>query len=346
MTTRLLIATHSGIFYIELDDKFEICSSKRVSSGYHYGITNIRKTGNKTAECYFYNGGEDVLKQTTPTIKKALITESDIQIDEEFSLSVEEFGQIHQIEYMSNDTNNDSIYVVNTEFNSIVSWEKTKGILSTYHVNNVSYDLNHVNSVHVDRNHIAIMLHNKRKMESQIEVLIREGATLKKEAIYSLFDVQCHNIELDEENLFYNASADRSFVSIDRNSGKVRKRIKFAQHTKGLACEQEYILVGLSDYTKRDQRSTSSSWIAILRKDSLEKVKILPLNIEGIGDRIGNVNEIRVLNNTNYFDTPSSLSSDLISNNLNGFPLFMLRRKIQIEDVLKTKLKKILTSNR
>ena len=199
----------------------------------------------------------------------------------------------------------------------------------------------------MDGKDIAIMLHNRRRMESQILLLEHcDGFRVKGE--FSLKDVQCHNIGIFDQYIVYNASARREFVAINKQNGKELERISFTQHTKGLASDKNRIYIGLSDYTDRSLRSTSSSSVAVLAKNDFRLEALVPIEVKGIGGRIGNINEIRALHCNDQLCRTNSevgLMNSLCQIKQSEFEIELRRKKIKVEDIIRRKVKSILMRN-
>ena len=117
------------------------------------------------------------------------------------------------------------------------------------------------------------------------------------EAVLSLWHGMAHNLFVDEERLYYNASAAKSFVAVDLKSQQIIKEIPFpGRHTKGMAVTDNLIIIGLSDHTLNHlRRSRTEGRLAIIDRRTLELISIVELDLAGLPQPIGNVNEIRCL---------------------------------------------------
>ena len=165
-TAMLLVASHSGLFLVELDENLSIVNSEKIRSGYHYGISNP-SFQNSGFKLFSYRGGDDVLLQTEKTVNEYVYTHGKFDLNKSYSLG-DEIGEVHQIERTDKQEFSDSLYIANTANNSVEFWSPELGLIDKFHVNGAKSDVNHLNSIYVDGKDIAIMLHNRRRMESQI----------------------------------------------------------------------------------------------------------------------------------------------------------------------------------
>jgi hypothetical protein len=141
-----------------------------------------------------------------------------------------------------------------------------------------------------------VVLHNKGRMESQLAVLrhdLAKGFVLERKM--SLWHFACHNVFVDGNSLFYNASPVHSLVKVDIDRRRVAGRISFQGHSKGLSVTKDHLVVGLSEDTFRDRRAVSKGGLAIIDRHSFSNLVTADLNFSSLPHPIGNVNEVRCL---------------------------------------------------
>jgi hypothetical protein len=116
-----------------------------------------------------------------------------------------------------------------------------------------------------------------------------------------LFESGCHNVYSNGEILLYNSSRDHALTVIDLISDKISTKVSFkGWHTKGISVTSENIVVGLSENTLRDCRSTSHGMLGVIEKRNLEVERLIDLNLPELPQPVGNVNEVRCISSPDY----------------------------------------------
>jgi hypothetical protein len=303
-----VIATHGGLYLVVLDREFQIVRSQLIDDGYHYGVTVDVASNQESSTIYAYRGGpgrEDVLPKE---IRVWNFDGQDVSAGERIAL-YEEAGDIHQITRHGVG----GFLLSNSRGNSIDRWDPAQGLLDRIHINGFDTDVNHINSVYPVGDLVAVMLHNFRKLESEIVLLKDTGDSLTELGRFSLKDWCCHNIGVIGHHLFFNASSARAIVKIDlRTLGEI-KRVRLDAHTKGLSFDGKYIFSGTSDCAGRAERVRSCGWLNVVDPESLELVKKVQLTEPSRGTAFGNVNEIRLLNAADSFDVASNVDAEALA---------------------------------
>ena len=289
------VATHSFLVIIDLDTDWQIQSYKLLNTGYHYGMAMVeRGIGNSvaqqnSAQIVIYRGGESVSQQNDPQL---VIFEAGNSFDRIGSIPLGgNIGDVHQLAYA-----NGGIYITNTKYNSLIFQSLETDKRHEYSFESVSQDRNHVNSVYPCGDQIVVMLHNLARQESELAILrhhLAKGFTLEQRL--SLWNLACHNVFFDNDHLLYNASQALSLVAVDIKKDRVIKRLSFEGHSKGMSVTQDYVVIGLSEHTFRDKRSTSKGHLVVIDRRSLSPMATIDLNFPLLPHPIGNINEIRCL---------------------------------------------------
>jgi hypothetical protein len=288
------VSTHSLLLVIDLDTKWRIRGCQPLESGYHYGLAivegkNRSKMGRDGVQVTAYRGGKSLSDQSEMQLMTYRVGSSASLVDSTPILG--EMGDLHQITYA-----NGGYYMANTRYNSLVYQSTENGIRHEYFVDDRCDDWNHINSIFPTGDQVFALLHNRARRESEIAVFHHDlsgGFELQRRL--SLWDTGCHNIFCDGRYLFYNASAGRRFVIVDVEHERVVKRMSFGgYHTKGMSVTQDYIVIGLSEHTFRDRRSTSEGYLAVIDRHTLTPLAVIDLNLP-MRHSVGNINEVRCL---------------------------------------------------
>ena len=304
-------ATHSGLYFVRVSDDFQLVESKQINDGYHYGITTKFSFSENCTTVLAYRGGPNVHEQTSRQLVQYKIKGTEVAESCRFGLG-DESGHVHQLAFGLSG----SVLVANTAGNSIDLWHDSR-LVGRHAFGGHSTDVNHVNSIYSCGDVIAVLLHNLRRRESQIAVMGVEGFCLREQGRFSLPDVQCHNLGTLGHYLFYNASGSRSLVKMDLRDLRVRRRVKVREHTKGLSSDGHMLFSGMSNYAARSERGTSSAWLLVIDPSTMEVKVTVPLLDPVRGEKVGNINEIRLVGQTDVFDPGDPMAADLFTKSLN-----------------------------
>jgi hypothetical protein len=295
---KYIIATHSFLLLVDFEDDWTIKNYKILNQGYHFGIA-LNENRNQESErennseihrdssgFIAYRGGKNVHEQSDMALWN-------YRANGEMVSSIpltDKWGDIHQLASANN-----GLYLTNTKYNRLVYQESGSSTTHEYIFNGLDYDRNHLNSVFPCGEQVFVVLHNRAYSESEMVVLnhdFKKG--FEVEYTFSLWNVGCHNIFIEDTVLFYNASQMHEFVIVDLTRDRVIKRIPFpGWHSKGLSVTDKYIVVGLSEHAFRDKRSTAQGKIAVIDRQSYALLEIIDLNFGDLPQPIGNVNEVR-----------------------------------------------------
>ena len=289
----LLVASHAVLAQVRLSNNWQLDKMNVLATGLHYGIGLPRPDGSEFITMLRENNILSIYKNTQ--------SESNTEYRQIRKFVCQgEYNDIHQIAYWDN-----GVYIANTGFNSIdyISFDTFSS--KRCYINGLCYDKNHVNSIYpIGPNKLVVMLSNmknKHAVSSEIAILrnhFAKGFVTEKKL--SLWDKGCHNIFLDDKVLAYNASKMGDFVLVSLGSGKIIHRINFSGYTKGLSVTKDYFLVGYSDLAERDDRNTSSGYLAIINRSNLEVEATINLSDSSLPYRVGNVNEVRCLSERDF----------------------------------------------
>ena len=285
---------------VDVARDFTVGGFEILSKGYHFGIALGGRDGSARRTVVAYRGGETVDNQATPELLFFEERSGGFQNGDRKELSG--LGDVHQLVccwggILIADTQHDRILFRSPD----CSYEWVMGAGCS--------DRHHINSVFPTGNRVLALLHNRRRRESQIVVLRfdpLEGFML--EAELSLWDILCHNLWVDPEAgvLLYNASLVNKLVVVDLHRDRMERRVDLSRaalvlpsrkgHAKGLSVSEDYLAIGLSEATSRDQRAGSCSCMVLLDRRSLEIAGIVRL--DDLPIPVGNINEVRRLDRT------------------------------------------------
>jgi hypothetical protein len=337
--TDLVYATHSGLYFVRLDSNLEIEHSTLIEEGYHYGITTQFDPANNKTNVVAYRGGDNVHKQTDREMRRFVIDDCSIEQVGKHDLP-EDTGHVHQLVHGPED----SILIANTEENSVDIWTPEDGIIDRYRFNGHTHDVNHINSIFICKDLIAVMLHNFRKLESQVSICEIGGLKIQELGRFSLNDFQCHNIGILKDQMFYNASGARGIVRLDLKTLKSSGRIRMKEHTKGLSGDGKHIYSGMSNYAGRSERARSSAWAVVIDPQSMELVKTIQLTEPSRGVQVGNMNEIRVVGKEDVLNSGTHCDFDAMKNTTkvsqNQLAIQLRRSWIRGSDPIKRMIRK------
>jgi hypothetical protein len=307
---KVAVATHSFLCRFTLDDRWQIEDFQLLNRGHHYGIALDERRDRLYAKVNDRN--LDAL-----TDEYAL----------EFGLSTpEQPMERHALRGWLNDVHqtawaNGGLYVANTAYNSIVYQSPETGAFDEYFFDGVRHDKNHVNSVFPWGSRVFVLLHNGgTDRKSEIAQLAHEpGDGFRLEHRLRLWHGGCHNIYIDPPYLLYNASNQGRFAVVDLANERLEEVRNFPGHTKGMVVTPEHVVIGYSDQAERHERPTSDGQLSVIDRDGWQWVTDIDLNVDALPHSIGNVNEVRRLDDTDLAHRgPDSQPPDLSSVRLAG----------------------------
>lgn len=281
---RLAVATNNGLFTASFNSDLDCTSVKTVSDEPHYGIAVDYEQSFLYAKSIHWG-------DYYPT--KMGLDVYDISSNPPVETGFFEFPPwiyyTHQIARARQ-----GFYIANTGYNSLVYLDRST-TRHEYFFEGRRSDWNHVNSVVPAGQYVVVMLHNRSPHRlSELAILQHQadsGFTLvdRKVLPYS----GCHNIYSDENALYFNSSRSAGVAKIypDRPS---RKSCTLDGHTKGLAVAEELLIVGVSEYAVRGERSATDGSLVFLDRSSLRRAKVFDLS-RAIKTASGNINEVRAL---------------------------------------------------
>jgi len=293
---KIIISTHSRLIEAEVNLEDSLLSSSRVvAAGHHYALDHfsdqsllVKGGKGELLTFYKYEGGE-------------LSDERAIGLDSRFK-------HVHQAM-----VSGDSIILTNTKFNELSVLDMNGDIRGQLHLGGLVEDINHVNSLFSlsESSFIALLHNHSRLTRSELVFFeITENQKIKTGRHLKLWHGGCHNITVDGDYLYYNASADGVFVVCDLTKGEIIKELHFPKlHTKGLSLTKDRILVGASESVAREQRKASKGEIVSIDRSTFEVVSRTDISVDG--EQCGNINEIRVLSES---DDALRLAGDISPN--------------------------------
>ena len=301
-----VVATHGGLYIVSLNSSRQVERSFLIDDGYHYGVTVDYDASSNTTLIYAYRGGPGRLEEQPREIRVWKFDGESVEKVQHYPLH-QNSGDVHQITRYNN-----QLLIANSLYNSVDRWEPERGLVDRFYINDLKTDVNHINSILAVGNLWAIMLHNFRKLESQIVLLQESKDSISELGRFSLKDLCCHNIGILEDSLYINASSARAIVKINLKDLTETRREKFSAHTKGLCSDGDKIFAGMSDYASRAERVRSCGWINIVHPETLLIEDSVQVSEPSRGNAIGNINEIRLLNTKDHFDSASDVDPDLL----------------------------------
>lgn len=344
--TDFVFATHSGLYFARVGEDRKLLHSEMIEDGYHYGITTRFDAESNATLMSAYRGGPDVHTQNELECRTYRISDTSIESIGKSQLD-EVAGHVHQFATGPGGT----IFIANTKRNSVDYWHPEKGLLSRLVFDGHDSDVNHVNSIFMADNVLAVMLHNLRKMESQVAICRfngnqdDSGSQLEELGRISLPDVQCHNVGVIGKQMYYNASGSCGIVSLDLGSLRVSHRLKMTEHTKGMCSDGKKIFAGMSNYANRNERAHSSAWVVTIDPQTMQVESTVQFTEASRNEKVGNINEIRVVGQEDVFDTGSMCNPDLLLSAVdiqqNQLAINLRRSWIRTIDPIKKTIKKL-----
>lgn len=290
-----LIATHSQLFAMTFDVNWRVTNVRPLAIGHHYGI-GFLKTNDLDAV---------LIKQDDRKLRVL-----DRQTLEEVAEPIPflgETGAIHQISYT-----NDGLYFTNTDFNNIVYQTLDGTTYHSYHFEGKSFDHNHINSVFPCGNQIYALLHNKGRTLTELAILDHDpkaGFTYRQSL--SIWDHGCHNVFLEGDRMYYNASSTGQFVVVDLPTQQILTRLTYPGHTKGISVVGDHIVIGFSEHAERHARDKTRGFLAVINQKTLKEIDIIDLDELDLPLSVGNINEVRCISGgerTHASDSPLDLN--------------------------------------
>lgn len=279
MTHDYVVATHSFLVHVTLDDDHDIVDHRLLhGTGHHYGIglepdgTGTFLAKHRSTELMRFRADEPYDRMETIPFPGR-------------------FKAVHQIA-----VHNGGVYLANSHYNSLVYRTLDGSVQHEYVFNGIDEDVNHVNSVFPCGDQVFALLNNRGKRPSEVAVLHHgdDGFTLT--GLMMLWHTGCHNILLHDGILYYNASAAGRVVAVDLDRQRIIREVEFPGHTKGMSLRGDELVIGYSDVAAREARRTSRGHLAVLRAGDLEVIRgEVDLNLPSLPHPIGNVNEVRCL---------------------------------------------------
>ena len=338
--TDFVFATHSGLYFARVGEDQKLLHSELIEGGYHYGITTRFDAEKNETRVNAYRGGPDVHTQNELESRIYNIKDTSVEACDRTRLD-DVAGHVHQFV-----TGPDSsIFIANTKRNSVDHWHPERGMLNRLVFDGHDTDVNHVNSIFMADSVLAVMLHNLRKMESQVAICRFSDGQLEELGRISLPDVQCHNVGVIGKQMYYNASGSCVIVSLDLESLRVSHRLKMNEHTKGMCSDGKKIFAGMSNYANRNERAQSSAWVVTIDPKTMQIESTVQFTEATRNEKVGNINEIRVVGQEDVFDTGSMCDPQLLLNAVdvqqNQLAINLRRSWIRTIDPIKKTIKKL-----
>ncbi|SEU09471.1 hypothetical protein SAMN05421676_12016 [Salinibacillus kushneri] len=283
-----IVATHSYLFRVHINVENEKIENYQVlNENHHYGIALAQNQVH-------------VVKRINNDILLPQIDTYDIRNNQLLRSTTDlhqmNFGDIHQMI-----EENDGMHIVNTRFNSIVFYSFNGNKINEYFIDGKTEDINHINSVYQCGGLLFTLFHNRGRKESEIAIFKHDkykGYTLQH--LIPVWHTGCHNLFVDGNYLYYNASSKGLFVVVDLNKQRILKEISLPGHTKGMSVTDGYIVIGFSDHASREERFTTKGHLAFIDRKSLTLIHTIDLKLPTLPHNVGNVNEIRAISESEY----------------------------------------------
>ena len=272
------VATHSALLAIKLSENFTVEDHSILSKGEYYGISVPRDR-----DSVLHN------KVIAKTENKLEIRSSNppFEIFQSTDITSEK-GSIHQLIHK-----NKKIFLTVTERNEIAISSESGGQAQTVKIDDYDEDVNHINSLFSKGQYIAAVLRNHRSSLSEL-VVFRESdmSVVNRSKLWHNF---VHNLFIENNKMYYNATLDRSLIRVDVSNGEVDGRLRLPGHVKGMSVIDDLIIVGVSEVVGREDRPTAYGQLAVVDRKKLSLVKLIDINFDYFQKPSGNVNEIRCI---------------------------------------------------
>ena len=234
-----IIATKSGVFLANTDGNIKILN------GQYYGITR--------------NKSRWIIFQSLPLLKKGRLVSIDDNGNIETLLKDLSHG-CHQIDCKDN-----YLYVTDTYNNSIIKIDSLNmNIVGRYYPIGPNYgdrslsNYGHINSIFFNDDHIYILCHNETMKTSKRSEVLKCDGNLNVLQRVEFQAGNAHNVVLYKGDLVICDSKGKRLVTEDGST-----QFKFENFTRGLSITDKYIVVGESEYAKREERHAKGGWINI-----------------------------------------------------------------------------------
>lgn len=280
----LAVATHAMLLVVDLDDHLQLHRRQVLATGHHYGIA-LETEG---APGFLAKHDDRLLTRYRRQPDNG-VWAADGQLA--FRQPVD---YVHQIARA-----NGGLYITNTTHNSLVFQDDAGDIWHEHHFGGRrDEDINHVNSVFPCGSLVLALLHNHNREPSQAVLFEHSPATgFKVRETIGLAHFGCHNVFVDDQHLFYNASAAGKWVIIPKATPTAVRELVFDGHAKGMSVTERYVVIGLSAHAPRLERVSSPGSVLVIDRQDHDHIATVDLNQDG---PIGNVNEIRCLSHRDY----------------------------------------------
>lgn len=273
-----LVTSHSGLFVY--DQTFD--SVILELSGYFYGADQLSDGSIIAAE-----RDSCVAEPNEPTIFWRLVLSypGHYQYENNTIRNVHQMTRIGSNIYIC-DTRNDRVAITNKH----VYPEIIHSI--RFPSEHKDHDTHHINSVSdAGKLGIAIVLHNRGGKDSEVKFFDRKTHEYKGSGKLNLKSV--HNLEFVND-VFYCCASSLGQVFSFPESDEPSNAITVGGHPKGMAIDDDTLLVGVSGVASREHRFEIESHVAFIDLKTEKLMDMIYLR-NSRGGPIGNINEIRVL---------------------------------------------------
>jgi hypothetical protein len=234
-----IIATKSGIFLA--NNKSNI----KILNGQYYGITR--------------NKDRWIIFQSLPLLKKGRLVSIDDDGNIQMLLKKMSHG-CHQIDCKDN-----YLYITDTYNNSVIKVDLfDMNIVGRYYPIGPNYgdrslsNYGHINSIFFYGDYIYILCHNETMKTSKSSEVLKCDGNFNVLQRIEFQAGNAHNVSIYKGNLVICDSKGKRLVMEDGST-----LFDFEHFTRGLSMTDKYIVVGESEYAKREERHTKGGWINI-----------------------------------------------------------------------------------
>ncbi len=279
---KFLVATHSYLLTVEVNDELELQSVNVLDEDYYYG--------------------SDVLPDGTIIAAKRLEHYSKMSGtgfrcwgQTNFPPLLQMTNRVRDIHQMTYDRELDCFYLTSTHTDEIYKVSAN----GDWEAHDVGYlnpfgGMTHCNSIDVQPEGLYIVLHNSSLLPSEVVLLNREFNELSRQVLSHL---SVHNILVEPANWFcYNASDNGAVVRGQWGSDDYEiADVGSKWHPKGMCQTQDYIISGYSEHAvDTPRRFISQSGLAFVSKESWDVDVFVDIQLED-GTLCGNINELRII---------------------------------------------------
>ncbi len=175
----------------------------------------------------------------------------------------------------------DIIYITNTGVNCITTVQKSGEVNHIQLYNEIGEDIHHINSINYYNGYWYINQHRKTRGLDDGGVAIFDNNW--KYVDFIDIGKHCHDVIFQDNCLWSSDSDVGEIIKVNlSNKEKLTYLIDSALMTRGLAINNDYLLVGLSEYDKREMRHKSkTARVKIYKHFNMEHV--VTIEIEGVG---------------------------------------------------------------